>query len=48
MDESIPTALLSRLPVMERAANAGKPKYSHIEGVGSVDAITAKVLAALS
>jgi len=30
------------------AANAGKPKYSHIEGVGSVDAITAKVLAALS
>jgi adenylate kinase len=30
------------------AANAGKPKYSHIEGVGSVEAITAKVLAALS
>ena len=29
------------------AAN-GKPKYSHIEGVGSVEAITAKVLAALS
>ena len=28
--------------------NAGKPKYSHIEGVGSVDAITTKVLAALS
>ena len=30
------------------AKNAGKPKYSHIPGVGSVDAITAKVLAALS
>lgn len=30
------------------AAAEGKPKYSHIEGVGSVDAITAKVLAALS
>ena len=30
------------------AANAGKPKYSHIEGVGSVEAITAKVLAARS
>ncbi len=30
------------------AANGGKPKYSHIEGVGSVEAITAKVLAALS
>ena len=30
------------------AAANGKPKYSHIEGVGSVDAITAKVLAALS
>ena len=30
------------------AANNGKPKYSHIEGVGSVEAITAKVLAALS
>ncbi|MHC6227023.1 adenylate kinase [Pseudomonas sp. X10] len=29
------------------AAN-GKPQYSHIEGVGSVEAITAKVLAALS
>jgi len=29
------------------AANA-KPKYSHVEGVGSVEAITAKVLAALS
>ena len=29
------------------AAN-GKPKYSHVEGVGSVEAITAKVLAALS
>ncbi len=30
------------------ASNGGKPKYSHIEGVGSVDAITSKVLAALS
>jgi adenylate kinase len=30
------------------AATAGKPKYSHIEGVGSVEAITAKVLGALS
>ncbi|HDS1736148.1 adenylate kinase [Pseudomonas sp. BP8] len=30
------------------AAANGKPKYSHIEGVGSVDAITTKVLAALS
>ncbi|CAM3734363.1 Adenylate kinase [Pseudomonas reidholzensis] len=30
------------------AAANGKPKYSHIEGVGSVEAITAKVLAALS
>ncbi|MCU1724082.1 MULTISPECIES: adenylate kinase [Pseudomonas] len=30
------------------AASNGKPKYSHIEGVGSVEAITAKVLAALS
>ena len=30
------------------AKNGGKPKYSHIPGVGSVDAITAKVLAALS
>ncbi len=30
------------------AANGGKPKYAHIEGVGSVDAITTKVLAALS
>ncbi|HKS15423.1 MAG TPA: adenylate kinase [Pseudomonas sp.] len=29
-------------------ANGGKPKYSHIEGVGSVEAITAKVLTALS
>jgi adenylate kinase len=29
------------------AAN-GKPKYSHIPGVGSVEAITAKVLEALS
>ncbi|KMM89466.1 adenylate kinase [Pseudomonas lundensis] len=29
------------------AAN-GKPKYSYVEGVGSVEAITAKVLAALS
>ncbi|KQB54774.1 adenylate kinase, partial [Pseudomonas endophytica] len=26
----------------------GKPKYSHIEGVGSVEAITAKVLEALN
>lgn len=32
----------------ELAAANGKPKYSHIEGVGSVEAITAKVLAALS
>ncbi|WP_277962803.1 adenylate kinase [Pseudomonas sp. RIT-To-2] len=30
------------------AAAQGKPIYNHIEGVGSVDAITAKVLAALS
>ena len=30
------------------AAANGKPKYSHVEGVGSVEAITAKVLAALS
>ncbi|WAH57598.1 adenylate kinase [Pseudomonas silvicola] len=30
------------------AAAQGKPVYNHIEGVGSVDAITAKVLAALS
>ncbi|MNN70068.1 adenylate kinase [compost metagenome] len=30
------------------AADRGKPKYSHIEGVGSVEAITVKVLAALS
>ncbi|HWD33718.1 adenylate kinase [Pseudomonas caricapapayae] len=30
------------------AANGGKPKYSHIVGVGSVEAITAKVLEALS
>ncbi|MNE54051.1 adenylate kinase [compost metagenome] len=30
------------------ATTNGKPKYSHIEGVGSVEAITAKVLAALS
>ncbi|MDN7139479.1 adenylate kinase [Pseudomonas sp. JQ170] len=30
------------------AANGGKPAYAHIEGVGSVEAITAKVLAALS
>lgn len=30
------------------AAANGKPKYSHIEGVGSVADITAKVLAALS
>jgi len=30
------------------AAANGKPQYSHIEGVGSVEAITAKVLAALS
>jgi len=26
----------------------GKPKYSHIEGVGSVEAITAKVFEALN
>ena len=30
------------------AAANGKPKYSHVEGVGSVEAITAKVLAAVS
>ncbi|MCQ4348746.1 adenylate kinase [Pseudomonas stutzeri] len=30
------------------AASAGKPKYSRVEGVGSVEEITAKVLAALS
>ena len=30
------------------AAAQGKPKYSHIEGVGSVESITAKVLEALS
>ncbi|MNF35789.1 adenylate kinase [compost metagenome] len=30
------------------ATTNGKPKYSHIEGVGSVEAITTKVLAALS
>lgn len=30
------------------AQTAGKPKYSRVEGVGSVDEITAKVLAALS
>lgn len=30
------------------AADEGTPKYSRIEGVGSVDAITGKVLAALS
>jgi adenylate kinase len=30
------------------AADKGKPKFTHIEGVGSVDDITAKVLAALS
>lgn len=30
------------------AQNGGKPKYSHIPGVGSVEAITAKVLEALS
>ncbi|NBA94512.1 adenylate kinase [Pseudomonas sp. R5(2019)] len=30
------------------AVDKGKPVYSHIEGVGSVEAITAKVLAALS
>ncbi|WP_416422817.1 adenylate kinase [Pseudomonas sp. App30] len=30
------------------SAAQGKPVYSHIEGVGSVDSITAKVLAALS
>jgi adenylate kinase len=32
----------------ELSAAHGKPVYSHIEGVGSVDSITAKVLAALS
>jgi adenylate kinase len=32
----------------ELSRKNGKPKCSHIEGVGSVDAITAKVLAALS
>ncbi|GAB7532256.1 adenylate kinase [Pseudomonas sp. 3A(2025)] len=30
------------------SAEQGKPKCSHIEGVGSVDSITAKVLAALN
>ncbi len=30
------------------ATTNGKPQYSHIEGVGSVEAITAKVLEALS
>ena len=30
------------------AATQGEPKYSHIEGVGSVEAITGKVLEALS
>jgi adenylate kinase len=30
------------------AAVEGTPKYSRIEGVGSVEEITAKVLAALS
>ena len=30
------------------AAAQGKPKYSHVEGVGSVESITAKVLEALS
>ena len=30
------------------SAAQGKPKYSHIAGVGSVESITAKVLAALS
>ncbi len=30
------------------SADKGKPKFTHIEGVGSVDDITAKVLAALS
>ena len=30
------------------AETQGKPKYSHIEGVGSVEAITGKVLEALS
>jgi adenylate kinase len=30
------------------SAEKGKPKFTHIEGVGSVDDITAKVLAALS
>ena len=32
----------------ELSAAQGKPKYSHIEGVGSVEAITGKVLEALS
>jgi adenylate kinase len=32
----------------ELSAEQGKPKFTHIEGVGSVDDITAKVLAALS
>ena len=32
----------------ELAAAQGKPKYSHVEGVGSVESITAKVLEALS
>jgi adenylate kinase len=32
----------------ELSADKGKPKFTHIEGVGSVDDITAKVLAALS
>ena len=30
------------------SAAQGKPKYSHVEGVGSVESITAKVLEALS
>jgi adenylate kinase len=30
------------------AKTGGKPKYSHIPGVGTVDAITGKVLEALS
>jgi adenylate kinase len=32
----------------ELSAAQGKPKYSHIEGVGSVEAITGKVLEALN
>jgi len=32
----------------ELSVAQGKPKYSHVEGVGSVEAITGKVLEALS